>query len=112
MKFLDVYWDKEDLSEEEIKLFNNNYLFFIKQASEYLKDSNKDIKKELEKKFECPNPNCKIVASLKHFKLEYYQEHNNDEADSRKLKVKCLNCQEEFESDEITTLLYIDNICS
>lgn len=112
-KFLDVYWDKDDLSEEEIELFNNNYLSFIKQASNYLMDSNKDIKKELEKEFKCPNPKCEKSLNLEYFELKFYQEHKkNDEADSRKLKVKCLNCQYEFESDEITTLLYLKNICS
>ena len=57
---------------------------------------------------------CKKILFLKKFELKYYQEHfENNEADSRKLKVKCLDCQDEFEFDSITTLLlYIYNICN
>ena len=109
LDFLDVYLDESDLSKEENDLFNNNYLYFIKQASNYLSDSSKDIKQELEKEFECPK--CKGKFCLKNFELKYYQKHiANNDVDSRKLKIECLKCHEEFESDSLTTLLYLYNI--
>ena len=49
--------------------------------------------------------------SLINFELILEQEHiANDEKDLRKLKIKCLKCENLFESDSMTTLLYLNNI--
>ncbi len=106
---MDIFWNEEDLSNEEKNSYNNNYLRFIKQASNYLSNSNINITEELKKNVECPI--CKEKMSLTNFELILEQNHiNNDEKDLRKLKIKCLKCEKLFESDSITTLLYLNNI--
>ena len=106
---MDIFWDETDLTNEEKNSYNNNYLRFIKQASNYLSNSNIDIAEELKKNVECPI--CKEKMSLTNFELILEQNHiNNDEKDLRKLKIQCLKCKNLFESDSITTLLYLNNI--
>ena len=54
---------------------------------------------------------CETELSLINFELILEQEHiANDEKDLRKLKIKCLKCEKLFESDSMTTLLYLNNI--
>ena len=109
LKFMDIFWDETDLTNEEKNSYNNNYLRFIKQASNYLSNSYIDIAEELKKDVECPI--CKEKMSLTNFELILEQNHiNNDEKDLRKLKIQCLKCKNLFESDSITTLLYLNNI--
>ena len=111
MKFVEIYWEKDDLTKEEKDQYKNNYFPFIKQASNYLSEPDLNIKKDLQKEVKCPM--CKQNYNLNNFELILYQEHKeNDETDTRKLKIKCLNpkCNELFESDSITTLLYLKNL--
>ena len=46
---MDIFWYESDLSDEEKNSYNNNYLLFIKQASNYLSNSNINIREELKK---------------------------------------------------------------
>ena len=109
--FIDVFWEEKDLDKKEIDTYNNNYLSFIKQASNYLSIDNYDIKKKLLEKKECPG--CKEKLFLENFDLKLNQRRNkNDNTDNRKLKIECLKCNHIFEDDEITTLLYLYNICN
>ena len=109
LEFMDVFWYESDLTQNEISLYYNNYLAFIKQASNYLSDPNINIKEELKKEVQCPK--CDKNLHLESFELNLHQNHGNNIGEElRKLKVKCLECQQEFESDSITTLLYISTI--
>ena len=109
IQFMDIFWYESDLTKEEIDKYNNNYLSFIKQASHYLSDSKVNIREELNKNFECLI--CKEKSSLKFFELLLRQKHDdNDGKELRKLKIKCLKCNQEFESDSLTTLLYLNTI--
>lgn len=136
MQFIEIYWKKSDLTEKEIYLYNYNYLSFIKEASNYLSKPNSDIKNDLEQKVECPI--CKKQLNLNNFELIFNQknlneqmkevneniniineendeddkidENDKNETDMRKLKIKCQECNKIFESDSITTLLYIYNL--
>ena len=109
LQFMDVFWYESDLTQNEIASYNNNYLAFIKQASNYLSDPNINIREELKKEVQCPK--CNKSLDLKSFELNLHQNHENNEGEElRKLKVKCLECKKEFESDSITTLLYISTI--
>ena len=111
LEFMDIYWEESDLTKEEIEKYNNNYLSFINQVSKYLSQPNIDIKKELEKEIICPK--CKNNLPLNKFELILYQKHRkNDDIERRKLKIKFLNCNKDFDSDSITTLLYLYNICN
>ena len=106
---MDVFWYESDLTQNEISLYYNNYLAFIKQASNYLSDPNINIKEELKKEVQCPK--CDKNLHLESFELNLHQNHGNNIGEElRKLKVKCLECQQEFESYSITTLLYISTI--
>ena len=117
---MDIFWYESDLTQEERDNYNNNYLSFIKQASNYLSDPNINIKEELKKNVKCPK--CQKESSLKNFELILQQKeedtilHKKKEdtknigAELRKLKIKCCKCSQNFESDSIVTLLYIDNI--
>ena len=89
-----------------------------------------NIKKDLEQKVDCPM--CKKQLNLNNFQLIFKQEklnkqlkdnneninniifekndENDENDDKRKLKIKCYDCNEEFESDSITTLLYLFNL--
>ena len=119
-KYMDIFWYESDLTQEERDNYNNNYLSFIKQASNYLSDPNINIKEELKKNVKCPK--CQKESSLKNFELILQQKeedtilHQKKEdtknigAELRKLKIKCCKCSQNFESDSIVTLLYIDNI--
>ena len=109
LEFMDIFWYESDLSDEEKNSYNNNYLLFIKQASNYLSNSNINIGEELKKNVKCAM--CETELSLINFELILEQEHiANDEKDLRKLKIKCLKCEKLFESDSMTTLLYLNNI--
>ena len=109
IQFMDIFWYESDLTKEEIDKYNNNYLSFIKQASNYISDSKLNIREELNKNFECLI--CKEKSSLKFFELLLRQKHdNNDGKELRKLKIKCLKCNQEFENDSLTTLLYLNTI--
>ena len=109
LQFMDVFWYESDLTQNEIASYNNNYLAFIKQASNCLSDPNINIREELKKEVQCPK--CNKSLHLKSFELNLHQNHENNEGEElRKLKVKCLECKKEFESDSITTLLYISTI--
>ena len=109
IKFMDIFWYESDLSQEEINKYNNNYLYFIRQASNYLSNKNINIKDELKKEVQCEK--CGQILNLDNFDLILYQTHfDNDDNDVRKLKVKCLKCNQEFISDPLTTLLYIQKI--
>ena len=109
IKFMDIFWNESDLSQEEINKYNNNYLYFIRQASNYLSNKNINIKDELKKEVKCEK--CGLILNLENFDLILYQTHfENDDNDIRKLKVKCLKCNQEFISDSLTTLLYINKI--
>ena len=50
IKFMDIFWYESDLSQDEINKYNNNYLYFIRQASNYLSNKNINIKDEMKKK--------------------------------------------------------------
>ena len=111
IQFMDIFWYESDLTDEEINNYNNNYLTFIKQASNYLSDSNINIRDELKKDVECLK--CRGKLSLQSFELILHQRHeNNNGEELRKLKIKCLQCNQEFESDSMTTLLYLNTIFS
>ena len=69
--------------------YNNNYFLFIKQASNYLSNSNINIGEELKKNVECLIFKTKLP--LINFELILEQENiANNENDLRKLKIKCL----------------------
>ena len=72
---MDIFWYESDLTPEEINKYNNNYLSFINQASNYLSDSNINIKEELNKNFECLL--CNKISSLKYFELLLHQNHDD-----------------------------------
>ena len=109
IKFMDIFWYESDLSQDEIDKDNNNYLYFIRQASNYLSNKSINIKDEMKKKVKCQT--CGVIQNLDNFDLILYQTHfDNDDNDIRKLKVKCLKCNQEFISDPLTTLLYIQKI--
>ena len=109
LEFMDIFWYESDLTNEEKEKYNNNFLSFIKQASNYLSNPNINIKEQLKKEVKCPK--CNNNLALKFFELILHQNHiENDETDLRKLKIKCLKCQGQFENDSLTTLLYLYNI--
>ena len=109
IQFMDIFWYESDLTDEEINKYNNNYLSFIKQASNYLSNSNVNIKEELKKKVFCPI--CNEELSLESFELILHQKHEENVGEElRKLKIKCLRCNRKFESDSMTTLLYLNTI--
>ncbi len=109
IQFMDIFWYESDLTDEEINKYNNNYLSFIKQASNYLSDSNINIKDELKKNVKCPK--CHQESSLENFELILHQNHEqNNGAELRKLQIKCNKCFRTFESDSIMILLYIYTI--
>ena len=111
IQFMDIFWYESDLTDEEINNYNNNYLTFIKQASNYLSDSNINIREELKKDVECLK--CRAKLSLQSFELILHQKHEkNNGEELRKLKIKCLQCNQEFESDSMSTLLYLNTILS
>jgi hypothetical protein len=53
IKFMDVFWYESDKIDESIGKYKNNYLSFIRQSSNYLANSNKNISEDLKEKFEC-----------------------------------------------------------
>ena len=109
IEFMDIFWYESDLSQEEINKYNNNYLYFIQQATNYLSNKHINLKDELKKEVQCEK--CGQILNLDNFDLILYQSHfENDDNDIRKLKVKCLKCNREFISDSLTTLLYIKKI--
>lgn len=109
LQFMDIFWYESDLTKDEIDSYNNNYLRFIKQASNYLSNSNMNIREELEKEVQCLKCNKKL--KLNNFNLNFHQKHEKNEGEElRKLKIECLECHKEFESDSITTLLYLHTI--
>ena len=108
LEFMDIFWYESDLTKEEKNKYNNNFLSFIKQASNYFSNPNINIKEQLKKEVKCQK--CNNNLSLKFFELILRQNHiENDESDLRKLKIKCLKCKGQFESDSLTALLYLDN---
>ena len=108
-RYMDIFWYESDLTQEERDKYNNNYLSFIKQASNYLSDSNINIKDELKKNVKCPK--CHQESSLENFELILHQNHEqNNGAELRKLQIKCNKCFRTFESDSIMILLYIYTI--
>ena len=76
IQFMDIFWYESDLTNEEINIYNNNYLSFIKQASNYLSNSNINIKEELEKKVHCLI--CNEELSLQSFELILHQNHEEN----------------------------------
>jgi hypothetical protein len=98
LTFFDIFWDEKDLTEEEKKTYNN-YLSYIKQTSILLSKPNFDMNEEMKKKVECPK--CKEQLLLENFEIE---------TDQRNLKIKCLKCQNIFESGDIMALLYLYNL--
>ena len=128
LQFIEIFWEKSDLTQEEKDKYNN-YLLFIKHASNYLSQPNLDIKNDLEKEIECPIPTCKKKSLLNKFEL-IFEKLDEDEAkneikteskicnndlvnednDKRKIIIKCPNCNNTFESDEVATKIYLYNI--
>ena len=113
---VEIYWEKSDLTEDEINKYNYNFSSFIQEASKYLSQPNLNIKNDLQKEFECQK--CQKKYKLNNFKLILYQAHRrNDETDTRNLKIGCLVCGTQFELNKfeksdsiIATLLYINYI--
>ena len=107
LEFMDIFWYESDLTKEEKDKYNNYFLSFIKQASNYFSNPNSYIKEQLKKKVKCQK--CNNNLSLKFFELILCQNHKeNDETDLRKLKIKCLKCKGKFESDSLTAILYLE----
>ena len=61
---MDIFWYESDLTDEEINNYNNNYLTFIKQASNYLSDSNINIREEQKKMLSALNVEENYLCNL------------------------------------------------
>ena len=113
LKFMDIFWEENDLTNEEKDYYNSYFLNYIRNTSEFLTKSNLSIKDLENRKEKCSQ--CKHDSYFKDYKLIHtHQHHENDDIDYRKLKIKCPICQKNLEqskiSPELNIYLYINSI--
>ena len=113
LKFMDIFWEENDLTTKEEEYYNNNFLNYIRKTNTFLTESNLSIKDLENQKEKCYL--CKKDSYFKNYELIDVHKHTKkDNINYRKINVRCPISKKKLEqkkiSSELNIYLYINKL--
>ena len=106
LKFMDIFWEEDDLTSGEKDYYNNYFLNYIRKTNTFLTESNLSIKDLENKKEKCYL--CKKDSFFKYYELiDVHKHRKNDDIDYREINVRCPICKKKLSQEKISSELNI-----